>query len=231
MPIQNIVSDPEATLHSFYAQAVEKPQVQLPSNSSQPNVTVSSASFESLERALRDVATELRKLNLPATKHHKDSETTADGDVFYKNIGTVAALGASITFALIVSNIADPRTVSRHGKFDLSTVRILLAVSWMLFMVVLSLSFSIGQSVMRDSGEKRLSISERRMRRRINGVLSTGLYVLQLTAITCLSLVVAAYVEVVGYVMVALVFVVVAAILLRLLGKKSLDYFANFVVK
>ena len=98
-------------------------------------------------------------------------------------------------------------------------------------MVVLSLSFSIGQSVMRDSGEKRLSISERRMRRRINGVLSTGLYVLQLTAITCLSLVVAAYVEVVGYVMVALVFVVVAAILLRLLGKKSLDYFANFVVK
>jgi hypothetical protein len=118
-------------------------------------VIASSASLASLERALHDVARELRELNLASTKDekgHKDDETTAD--VFYKNISTVAALGASITFALIVSDIADPRSISRHVRFDLSTVRILIAVAWMLFMIALSLSFSIGQSVKRDGSER-----------------------------------------------------------------------------
>jgi len=129
-------------------------------------VIASSASLASLERALHDVAREFRELNLASTKDekgNKDDETTAD--VFYKNIGTVAALGASITFALIVSDIADPRGIFRHVRFDLSTVRILIAVAWMLFMIALSLSFSIGQSVKRDGSEKTPTEFERKWMR------------------------------------------------------------------
>ncbi|KAE9366616.1 hypothetical protein N431DRAFT_562003 [Stipitochalara longipes BDJ] len=192
-----------------------------PADDPQDNITVSSTSLASLESALRDVASELRKRNPPATKESKDS------DVFYKNIGTVAALGASITFALIVSDIADPHAVSRHGRFDLSTVRILLAVAWMLFMVVLSLSFSIGQKVKHDSSEKGLYKWEKKRRERKNKILSTGVYVLELAAVTCLSLVVAAYVEVVGYIMVALVFLVVVALVLRFLGDRYYYIFAS----
>jgi hypothetical protein len=48
-------------------------------------------------------------------------------------------------------------------------------------------------------------------------MLWAGVYVLELAAVTCLSLVVAAYVEVVGYLMVGLVCLVVVALVLKLL--------------
>ncbi|PMD31505.1 hypothetical protein L207DRAFT_572729 [Hyaloscypha variabilis F] len=220
--IHNALSESSTTSRlSDKNRETEKPQPQLPCDA-QSNVIASSTSLASLERALHDVPSELRVLNLASVKDHKDDETTAD--VFYKNISTVAALGASITFALIVSDIADPRSISRHGRFDLSTVRILIAVAWMLFMIALSLSFSAGQSVKRDGSERTPTRSERKRRRQKDKMLWAGVYVLEWAAVTCLSLVVAAYVEVVGYLMVGLVCLVVVALVLKLLwSRRDLD--------
>jgi hypothetical protein len=99
----------------------------------------------------------------------------------------VATLGSSITFALIVTDIKDPKEVSRHGRFDLSSVRILLAVSWLLFMIALNFSFSFAQAM----PQKRTSVQ-------ILG--SKFVYVISIAAVLMLALVVSAYVEVVGYV-------------------------------
>ncbi|KIW24530.1 hypothetical protein, variant [Cladophialophora immunda] len=130
----------------------------------------------------------------------KDKTGESDWDFFFKNIGTVASLGASITFALIVTDIKDPRLVSRHGWIDLSTVRIMLATSWILFMAVLSLSFSFGQRLKNHNSGSMPFLT---------------VYILELAAVMCLSFVVAAYVEVVGYVGIALVSIAVMLVLVE----------------
>ncbi|KAJ9635131.1 hypothetical protein H2199_008617 [Coniosporium tulheliwenetii] len=53
-------------------------------------------------------------------------------------ITTVAALGASLTFTVIVSDIADPKRLNPDGlateaRFDRETVRKILAIGWLLF--------------------------------------------------------------------------------------------------
>lgn len=123
-------------------------------------------------------------------------------DAFYRNIGTVAVLGSSISFALIVTQIADPKTISQHGKFDLSTTRILLAISWVLFMVVLNFSFSFGQTMPGYS-------------RGVQTFWSKIVYLVELAAVIFLSLVVAAYVEVVGYVAVGLASTIAICVVLE----------------
>ncbi|KAH8779488.1 hypothetical protein F5882DRAFT_148806 [Hyaloscypha sp. PMI_1271] len=181
-----------------------------------------------LENALQNLASELRKANAPQSQKCsncgcKGGESGSDADFFYKNIGTVAALGASITFALIISDIKDPHEISQHGRFDLSTVRILLAVSWMLFMIVLSLSFSLAQKFKHESAEE-----DEEKKDGPTG-LATVVYVLELGAVMCLSLVVAAYVEIVGYIMVALVSIVVVALALKVTALRWLDkWFDNW---
>jgi hypothetical protein len=50
-------------------------------------------------------------------------------DRFFQNMGTVGALGSSITFALIVSQLQDPAEASRRHHINLLTVRILIAAS------------------------------------------------------------------------------------------------------
>lgn len=126
--------------------------------------------------------------------------TTADN--FYRNIGMVASLGSSISFALIVTDIADPREISKHGRFDLPTVRILLAISWLLFMVALNFSFSFAQNATTFGARGRL-------------VASKVVYFLDIVAVLMLSLVVAAYVEVVGYTGIALTSYVAVLVVLE----------------
>ncbi|KAK4675216.1 hypothetical protein QC764_500200 [Podospora pseudoanserina] len=60
----------------------------------------------------------------------------------------ISALGCPITFALIVSPIADPAHLSHNGfKFSLETVRLLISVSWLFFTLTLGLSiFTYNQS-------------------------------------------------------------------------------------
>jgi hypothetical protein len=117
----------------------------------------------------------------------RESEQATCSDTFYKNIGAVATLGSSISFALIVTDIADPKGISQHGKFDLSAVRIMLAISWLLFMVALNFSFGYAQTMPSQEPEIRVAASK-------------ILYFLDILAVIFLSLVVSAYVEVVGYV-------------------------------
>ncbi len=122
--------------------------------------------------------------------HHKKLQQNRASDEFYKNIGTMSAIGSSITFGLILSNIADPKVISQHGRFDLSTIRILLAVSWLLFIVVLNLSFSFAQSMPRCSRAWQIRASK-------------IVYFLAIAAMMCLALVVSGYVEVIGYIGIA----------------------------
>ncbi|KAH7459116.1 hypothetical protein FOMA001_g20264 [Fusarium oxysporum f. sp. matthiolae] len=129
----------------------------------------------------------------------KKSNTGAQN--FFQNIGAVASLGGGLTFGLIVSDLKDPKGVSRKHIFDLSTVRILLASSWLLFMMALSLSFSVPQ-IWRKT--KRLS----------KALLWKALYLLDIAAVICLSLVVAAYVEVVGFLGVGLAGLVAILVLI-----------------
>lgn len=67
---------------------------------------------------------------------------------YLKPLMAISALGCPITFALIVSPIADPAHLSHNGfKFSLETVRLLISVSWLCFTLTLGLSvFTYNQS-------------------------------------------------------------------------------------
>jgi len=112
---------------------------------------------------------------------------------FFKNTGAIATLGTGLAFSLILSTLQDPKEASRWALIDLRTVRILLAISWLLFMVTLALSFTW-------DGQKRTRAWRWKT-----------LYLLDIAAVACLSVVVAAYVEVVGFVdaLLAIVFGVI----------------------
>ncbi|KAK1753700.1 hypothetical protein QBC47DRAFT_386958 [Echria macrotheca] len=120
-------------------------------------------------------------------------------DTFFQNIGAVATLGAGFTFALILTDIKDPHDVSQGGLFDLHAVRILLSVSWFLFMTALVLSFSLRQSL-----PARKSCVQR--------TFCILLYYLDIGAVACLALVVSSYVQAVGYLGLVLAAVVTIAV-------------------
>lgn len=132
---------------------------------------------------------------------YNDQIQRTTSDKFYQNIGQVAVLGSSITFALIVTDIKDPELVSPHGKFDLSTVRIFLAVSWLLYMVALNFSFSFAQFMPGQDRARRILASK-------------FVYFLDIIASLLLALVVAAYVGVVGYVGIGLTSYVAIVVIL-----------------
>ncbi|ORY13537.1 hypothetical protein BCR34DRAFT_613362 [Clohesyomyces aquaticus] len=127
-----------------------------------------------------------------------EEERSAD---YYKGLGTIAGLGASVSFALIVSNLADPKEVSAHPSFDLSTARIFLATGWAIHMLVIYLSFALSVSAFWYS-----EAYQRRISKIVFGITLVGWMFL--------SLVVAAYVEVAGFFAVGLTgFVLVGVIL------------------
>lgn len=128
-------------------------------------------------------------------------------DFFYKNIQTVAVLGASITFTILAVQIEDPNKISAHGKFDLSTVRILIAVAWLLYMISLNTSFILRQQ---SPGM-----------RPPNALIASDIaYLLIVAPVLCTALVVSAYVEVVGYIGIGLASWVAIGLIIKL-GKHS----------
>jgi hypothetical protein len=148
-----------------------------------------------MQQALKDLTIQMSEFDPAAMSVctcKKENSQEDKWDYFYKNIGTVAALGASITFALIISDLKDPRLVSRHGIFDLSAVRVIISVAWMLFMLVLTLPFGFAQRL-------------RKAEKRKKYMYSMAFYILEVAAVICLALVVAAYVEVIGYISIAFV--------------------------
>ena len=136
-------------------------------------------------------------------------------DNFYRNMGTISGLGSSITFGLIVTGIADPKEISQHSRLDLSTTRILLAVSWLLFGVVLNLSFSFAYTMPQMSRGYQIMASK-------------TMYFLAIAATVCLSLVVASYVEVVGFVGVA--FASIVAVILLFSPEETVEKAERHVV-
>lgn len=110
-----------------------------------------------------------------------------------------STLGSSVTFALIVSQLQDPLSdVATKQIFDLSTVRILIATSWLLFTTTLIFSFLLAAMLKWWRSHPNSSVND--------GFWILGLlYVLLGGAFLCLSLAVAAYVQVVGFIAVAVI--------------------------
>lgn len=120
-------------------------------------------------------------------------------DRFFSNVAAVSTLGSSVTFALIVSQLQDPLSdVASKHIFDLSTVRILIATSWLLFTTTLIFSFLLAGMLKWWRSHPNSSVND--------GFWILGLlYVLLGGAFLGLSLAVAAYVHVVGFIAVAVI--------------------------
>lgn len=129
---------------------------------------------------------------------HKDEADQKDGlKTFFTNVGAISTLGSSVTFALIVSRLQDPGDVSKAHHFDLSTVRVFISISWLLFTIALVLSIFLG--VLDAHGVLFGGSTERCLALIV-------MYVLEIGAFTFLALTVAAYVDAVGFLLLALAF-------------------------
>jgi hypothetical protein len=122
---------------------------------------------------------------------------------------------------LIVSQLQDPAQVSLRTHFDLSTVRVLITTSWLLFTIALVLPFCFAGAV----DDRILSDLKK------DHVGSVALlYVLIGGAFICLSLVVAAYVDEVGFLMMRLISAIPVTFVLMVLRVNviyALSYFGT----
>lgn len=127
-----------------------------------------------------------------------EANSQKDGlKTFFTNVGAISTLGSSITFALIVSQLQDPSEVSKTCHFDLSTVRIFISISWLLFTIALVSSIFLAVLDENDF------LSYGSLQQKLAVFL---MYLLEIAAFTLLALTVAAYVDVVGFLLLALVF-------------------------
>lgn len=127
-------------------------------------------------------------------------------DDYLKAIIGIAVLGGQITFTLIVSDIADPMKLNPSSPdngtrtvFYRETVRLFIAISWLFF------TFTLGFGVLTHllfTGDRRGSLAPR-----LGGVfywvMTFLLNFLPIGAFLLLSLAIAAYVPVVGWIGVA----------------------------
>ncbi|EHK25532.1 uncharacterized protein TRIVIDRAFT_62208 [Trichoderma virens Gv29-8] len=115
-----------------------------------------------------------------------DADPKGSLKIFCTNVGAISTLGSSVTFALIVSQLQDPTEVSKAHHFDLSTVRIFISISWLLFTITLVLSIFLG--VLDAHGR----LSDDSIRKYLALII---IYLLNIGAFTFLALTVAAYVD------------------------------------
>ncbi|KAK1749755.1 hypothetical protein QBC47DRAFT_395267 [Echria macrotheca] len=141
---------------------------------------------------------------------------TENLSTFFRNIGAISTLGSGFTFTLIVSTLQDPAQVSSTPQFDASTVRIFIAISWLLFTIALIASILLAVFVAkrndRDDNESRQWLAV------------CVLYPLEFGAFVFLALTVAGYVDVVGFLTLGIVVspIVMVMILLLCLALLSL---------
>ncbi|SPO07442.1 uncharacterized protein DNG_10136 [Cephalotrichum gorgonifer] len=140
---------------------------------------------------------------------------------FFQNIGAISTLGSSFTFALIVSQLQDPAEVSRGHRFDLSTVRIFIATSWLLFTVTLVLGILLAIAIKNTKDAK-----WKKRQRRLSIII---LYSLIGAALILLSLTVAAYVDVVGFLMLGLILFYPAVVWPAIWYLRGLDELVGFL--
>jgi hypothetical protein len=134
----------------------------------------------------------------------KERNHVHDYENFFKNLGAIATLGSSITFSLIVSKIQDPIEVSKKAGTDQSVVKILLAVTWLLFTVLLAVAFLV-------SGLVKMRLDKFNELNAFLHFVFSMIFLLIAAATVFLSLVLGAYVEVLGWVGLS-IFVFVAAV-------------------
>ena len=124
---------------------------------------------------------------------------------YLKAILAISLFGGQITFTVIVSAIADPASLNRSGPtaFSMETVRLFVAIAWMLFTITLGMA-AIVTILISDTNIKQELLERWKNRRRsvliAHSVLTLLLNGLPLTAFLFLALAAVAYVPVVGLV-------------------------------
>lgn len=158
-------------------------------------------------------------------------------NTFTKAFVGISIFGASITFSIILSNFADPAlpdpskpNLEKHVPFPLETVRVFLAVSWLLFVMVLGFASVTGMLLIDPYLQDRFGHQDdvkKAMERRLKlpifeaemtlatglGLLSLALEGLTIAAFLFLSLAVASYVPVVGWIGVGFISCMAAVVL------------------
>lgn len=124
---------------------------------------------------------------------------------FLSFVLSLSIFGAS-TFAIIVSEIANPNELSLNPRFTRETVRTLLGIAWLFFVLALGI-VAASMSLLAYQREHSIVGFEglwRQRWERLGLVASSLIQVLVITAFLFLSLVLVAYTEAVGWVAVAL---------------------------
>jgi hypothetical protein len=117
---------------------------------------------------------------------------------FFPSVVAISTLGASITFTVIISSLPEPKQT-----FAEESVRIFLAIAWLLFILGLALGTFLGSVMIfhRDGVRKGFELDSQSTRIRWWGIMAIlVLLMIIIGSFLFLSLVVAAYVKVVGWI-------------------------------
>ncbi len=157
--------------------------------------------LDQIYRTLSNISTKIQPADSGFKEQFLDAQDELDKinninlKPFFEKTGAISTLGSGFTFALIVSNLQDPAEVSKTNYFDISTVRIFIATSWLLFTLTLFSSVYLAAVVMiaptAQTNEPQRSLAK------------GTVYALLFGAFTCLALTVTAYVDVVGFLLLA----------------------------
>jgi hypothetical protein len=132
-------------------------------------------------------------------------ETIKSFQEFLSFVLSLSIFGAS-TFAIIVSEIANPNDISLNPRFTRQTVRTLLGIAWLLFVFALAI-VAASMSLLAYHQEHitaGLDSLWRQTWERLGLVASSLIQISVIAAFLFLSLVLVAYTETVGWVAVAL---------------------------
>mgnify|MGYP004503243875 CR=1 FL=1 len=152
--------------------------------------------------------------SMPTSSLAKDPKSSADTgsletiksfEGFLSFVLSLSIFGAS-TFAIIVSEIANPSEVSPNARFTRETVRSFLGIAWLLFIVALGI-VAVSMSLLAYKREHPTAGFEGFWEQRwdrLGLVASSLIQVSVIAAFLFLSLVLVAYTEAVGWVAVAL---------------------------
>jgi hypothetical protein len=150
---------------------------------------------------------------------------------FYDAVIAIAAVGSSITFTVIPSDIADPTKIrgEKNLRFNKEQVRELVVVSWLLFVLALGCASFLACFLRWNRGTLERGLKGRESNWwRLYGFCTTALLqLLGVGAFLCLALVIWAYMEQAGIAAIALITVygvtVVTSLGLHACGKKPVS--------
>jgi hypothetical protein len=121
-------------------------------------------------------------------------------DGYLKGLIGISVFGGQITFTVVVSDIADPADGGKTPTFSKETVRLLVGISWLLFMVLIGTSVLV-KMVISDLSERAWLIQKlgKEGWRRAYSALTFLLNMLSVAPFLFVSLAVVAYLPVVGW--------------------------------